>query len=40
MIRILAILVALVCAVPAVAQPLPAGLDKANAIVKIGRAHV
>jgi peptidylprolyl isomerase len=33
MIRILAILVALVCAVPAVAQPLPAGLDKANAIV-------
>ena len=33
MIRILAILAALVCAVPAVAQQLPAGLDKANAIV-------
>ena len=33
MIRILAILAALICAVPAVAQPLPAGLDKANAIV-------
>src|SRR6201987_3700835 len=33
MIRILALLVALVCAAPAVAQPLPAGLDKANAIV-------
>jgi peptidylprolyl isomerase len=33
MIRILAILAMLVCAVPAIAQPLPAGLDKANAIV-------
>jgi peptidylprolyl isomerase len=33
MIRIFAILAALVCAVPAVAQPLPAGLDKQNAIV-------
>src|SRR5512142_884605 len=33
MIRILAIVAALICAVPAVAQPLPAGLDKANAIV-------
>ena len=33
MIRILAILAALICVVPAVAQPLPAGLDKANAIV-------
>ena len=33
MIRILAILAALICAVPAVAQQLPAGLDKANAIV-------
>src|SRR3954467_11840765 len=33
MIRILAVLAALVCAAPAVAQPLPAGLDKANAIV-------
>ncbi|OAE98619.1 peptidylprolyl isomerase [Bradyrhizobium centrolobii] len=33
MIRILAILAALVFAVPAVAQQLPAGLDKANAIV-------
>jgi peptidylprolyl isomerase len=33
MIRVLAILAALICAVPAVAQPLPAGLDKANAIV-------
>jgi peptidylprolyl isomerase len=33
MIRILAILAALVCAVPALAQSLPAGLDKANAIV-------
>src|ERR1700744_1326794 len=33
MIRILAVLVALVCAVPAIAQPLPANLDKANAIV-------
>src|ERR1700710_2880795 len=33
MIRILAVLTALVCAAPAIAQPLPAGLDKANAIV-------
>ena len=33
MIRILALIVALVCAAPAIAQPLPAGLDKQNAIV-------
>jgi peptidylprolyl isomerase len=33
MIRILAVIVALVCAAPALAQPLPANLDKANAIV-------
>jgi peptidylprolyl isomerase len=33
MIRILAVLAALICAAPAVAQPLPAGLDKQNAIV-------
>jgi peptidylprolyl isomerase len=33
MIRILAVLAALVCAAPAIAQPLPANLDKANAIV-------
>jgi peptidylprolyl isomerase len=33
MIRALAIIVALVCATPAIAQPLPAGLDKQNAIV-------
>ena len=33
MIRILAVLAALICAAPAVAQPLPANLDKANAIV-------
>jgi peptidylprolyl isomerase len=33
MIRILAVLAALVCAVPAIAQPLPASLDKANTIV-------
>ena len=33
MIRILALIAALVCAVPAIAQPLPANLDKANAIV-------
>jgi peptidylprolyl isomerase len=33
MIRILAVLAALVCVVPAIAQPLPAGLDKQNAIV-------
>ena len=33
MIRILALVAALICAVPAIAQPLPANLDKANAIV-------
>jgi len=33
MIRILAVIAALVCAAPAIAQPLPAGLDKQNAIV-------
>src|SRR5215207_3646785 len=33
MIRIFALVAALVCAVPAIAQPLPANLDKANAIV-------
>jgi peptidylprolyl isomerase len=33
MIRILGLLVALLCAIPALAQPLPANLDKANAIV-------
>ena len=33
MIRILAFVVALICAAPAIAQPLPAGLDKQNAIV-------
>jgi len=33
MIRILAVLAALICAAPAVAQPLPANLDKAYAIV-------
>jgi peptidylprolyl isomerase len=33
MIRILAILAALVCVAPALAQPLPAKLDKQNAIV-------
>jgi peptidylprolyl isomerase len=33
MIRILAVIAALVCAAPAMAQPLPANLDKANAIV-------
>ncbi len=33
MIRILALVAALVCAVPAIAQPLPSNLDKANAIV-------
>jgi peptidylprolyl isomerase len=33
MIRILALFAALICAAPAVAQPLPANLDKANAIV-------
>lgn len=33
MIRILAVIAALFCVAPAVAQPLPANLDKANAIV-------
>jgi peptidylprolyl isomerase len=33
MIRILAFVAALLCAAPAIAQPLPANLDKANAIV-------
>src|SRR3979409_592059 len=33
MIRILAAVVALICAAPAIAQPLPANLDKQNAIV-------
>src|ERR1700750_732023 len=33
MIRILALIAALICAAPAFAQPLPANLDKANAIV-------
>ena len=33
MIRILAVLAALIYAAPAIAQPLPAGLDKQNAIV-------
>lgn len=33
MIRILAVIAALVCAAPALAQSLPANLDKANAIV-------
>ena len=33
MIRILALVAALLCAAPAIAQPLPANLDKANAIV-------
>jgi peptidylprolyl isomerase len=33
MIRILAVLAALVCAAPAIAQSLPANLDKQNAIV-------
>jgi peptidylprolyl isomerase len=33
MIRILALLAALICAAPAIAQSLPAGLDKANALV-------
>ena len=32
MIRILALFAALVCAAPAIAQPLPVNLDKANAI--------
>ncbi|HEX5233136.1 MAG TPA: peptidylprolyl isomerase [Bradyrhizobium sp.] len=33
MIRVLAVIVSLVCAAPALAQPLPANLDKQNAIV-------
>jgi peptidylprolyl isomerase len=33
MIRIFAVLTALLCAAPALAQPLPANLDKANAVV-------
>src|SRR3979409_859097 len=33
MIRILAVITALICAAPAIAQPLPANLDKAHAIV-------
>ncbi|MDB5091881.1 MAG: peptidylprolyl isomerase [Mucilaginibacter sp.] len=33
MIRILSLIAALICAAPALAQTLPAGLDKANAIV-------
>jgi cyclophilin family peptidyl-prolyl cis-trans isomerase len=33
MIRILSLLAVLVCAAPALAQPLPANLDKANAIM-------
>jgi cyclophilin family peptidyl-prolyl cis-trans isomerase len=33
MIRILAFVAALLCVAPAIAQPLPANLDKANAIV-------
>ncbi len=33
MIRILALFAVLICAAPAIAQPLPAGLDKQNAIV-------
>src|ERR1700761_2417887 len=33
MIRVLALFAALVCAAPAIAQPLPSGLDKQNAIV-------
>jgi peptidylprolyl isomerase len=33
MIRALALIVALICVAPAIAQPLPANLDKANAIV-------
>src|SRR4051812_6711694 len=33
MIRILAFVAALICVSPAIAQPLPANLDKANAIV-------
>jgi peptidylprolyl isomerase len=33
MVRVLALIVALMCAAHAIAQPLPAGLDKQNAIV-------
>src|SRR3954447_18790440 len=33
MIQALLFIVALICAAPAIAQPLPAGLDKQNAIV-------
>ena len=33
MIRILSLIAALICAAPAIAQSLPANLDKANAIV-------
>src|SRR5260221_11475202 len=33
MIRVLAFIAALICAAPAIAQPLPANLDKQNAIV-------
>ena len=33
MIRVLAFFAALICVAPAIAQPLPAGLDKQNAIV-------
>ena len=33
MIRILSLIAVLICAAPAIAQPLPANLDKANAIV-------
>src|ERR1700738_2424297 len=33
MIRALAFIVALICAAPAIAQPLPTGLDRQNAIV-------
>src|SRR6201991_5266338 len=33
MIRILSLIAVLLCAAPAIAQPLPANLDKANAIV-------
>ncbi|HVX76559.1 MAG TPA: peptidylprolyl isomerase [Bradyrhizobium sp.] len=33
MIRILAVIAALICVAPAIAQPLPANLDKQNAVV-------
>src|SRR5260370_41908743 len=33
MVRVLAVILALICAAPAIAQPLPANLDKQNAIV-------